>query len=258
MFKLSHVSSGYDQKKIIKNIELQIPPHQITTIIGPNGCGKSTLLKTLAKSLVPYEGTITLNQQLLSTYSLTEFAKQVAILPQIRNIPNTTVETLISHGRFPYLGFLRRLKAEDQEIIEQAMHLTGVFDKRYQSLLNLSGGERQKVYIALTLAQNTDVILLDEPTTFLDINHQFEILELIKFLHQQGKTIIMVLHDLNHALTYSDQIIVMKDGEIVKVGSPSLIMEEQVIEKVFNLSSKTFIENDKHYYFFEKKSSHHV
>lgn len=257
MFKLHDISSGYDHKKVIKNITLEINPGQITTIIGPNGCGKSTLLKTLAKSLTPYSGEITLNNQNLHTYSITEFAQNVALLPQIRNIPNTTVETLVSHGRFPYLGFLRRLKPEDHEIIEEALRSTGVMNKRHQSLYNLSGGERQKVYIAMTLAQNTDIILLDEPTTFLDINHQFEILDLIKQLNQQGKTIIMVLHDLAHALTYSDQIIVMRKGEIIKVGTPSLISEEQVIEDVFNLSSKTFVENDKTYYFFEKKSSYH-
>lgn len=257
MFKLKNITSGYEEKKIIKNINLEILPNQITTIIGPNGCGKSTLLKTLANSLTPYEGEITLHEKPLHSYSITEFAQHVAILPQVRNIPNTTVEALISHGRFPYLGFLRRLKPGDQEIIEQAMSLTGIIEKRYQSLYHLSGGERQRVYVAMTLAQDTEVILLDEPTTYLDMNHQYEILELVKKLHQQGKTIIMVLHDLAHALAYSDQIIVMNDGEIVKVGNPSLIIKEQVIEKVFNLSCKTFSQNGKTYYFFEQKDSSH-
>lgn len=257
MFKLKNITSGYEEKKIIKNINLEISPNQITTIIGPNGCGKSTLLKTLANSLTPYEGEITLHEKPLHSYSITEFAQHVAILPQVRNIPNTTVEALISHGRFPYLGFLRRLKPGDQEIIEQAMSLTGIIEKRYQSLYHLSGGERQRVYVAMTLAQDTEVILLDEPTTYLDMNHQYEILELVKKLHQQGKTIIMVLHDLAHALAYSDQIIVMNDGEIVKVGNPSLIIKEQVIEKVFNLSCKTFSQNGKTYYFFEQKDSSH-
>lgn len=257
MFKLKNITSGYEEKKIIKNINLEILPNQITTIIGPNGCGKSTLLKTLANSLTPYEGEITLHEKPLHSYSITEFAQHVAILPQVRNIPNTTVEALISHGRFPYLGFLRRLKPGDQEIIEQAMTLTGIIEKRYQSLYHLSGGERQRVYIAMTLAQDTEVILLDEPTTYLDMNHQYEILELVKKLHQQGKTIVMVLHDLAHALAYSDQIIVMNDGEIVKVGNPSLIIKEQVIEKVFNLSCKTFSQNGKTYYFFEQKDSSH-
>lgn len=257
MFKLKNITSGYEEKKIIKNINLEILPNQITTIIGPNGCGKSTLLKTLANSLTPYEGEITLHEKPLHSYSITEFAQHVAILPQVRNIPNTTVEALISHGRFPYLGFLRRLKPGDQEIIEQAMSLTGIIEKRYQSLYHLSGGERQRVYVAMTLAQDTEVILLDEPTTYLDMNHQYEILELVKKLHQQGKTIIMVLHDLAHALAYSDQIIVMNDGEIVKVGNPSLIIKEQVIEKIFNLSCKTFSQNGKTYYFFEQKDSSH-
>jgi len=257
MFKLQNITSGYEEKKIIKNINLEISPNQITTIIGPNGCGKSTLLKTLANSLTPYEGEITLHEKPLHSYSITEFAQHVAILPQVRNIPNTTVEALISHGRFPYLGFLRRLKPGDQEIIEQAMSLTGIIEKRYQSLYHLSGGERQRVYIAMTLAQDTEVILLDEPTTYLDMNHQYEILELVKKLHQQEKTIVMVLHDLAHALAYSDQIIVMNDGEIVKVGNPSLIIKEQVIEKVFNLSCKTFSQNGKTYYFFEQKDSSH-
>lgn len=257
MFKLKNITSGYEEKKIIKNINLEISPNQITTIIGPNGCGKSTLLKTLANSLTPYDGEIALHKKPLHSYSITEFAQHVAILPQVRNIPNTTVEALISHGRFPYLGFLRRLKSGDQEIIEQAMSLTGISEKRYQSLYHLSGGERQRVYVAMTLAQDTEVILLDEPTTYLDMNHQYEILELVKKLHQQGKTIVMVLHDLAHALAYSDQIIVMNDGEIVKVGNPSLIIKEQVIEKIFNLSCKTFSQNGKTYYFFEQKDSSH-
>lgn len=254
MLKLTNISAGYHDKTVIKNIHLDINPGQITTIIGPNGCGKSTLLKIMANSLDSYRGQITLHHRDIKCYSTTEFAQNVALLPQIRNIPNTTVETLISHGRFPYLGFLRRLKPEDHDIVEEAMRLTGVIDKRHHSLYNLSGGERQKVYIAMTLAQNTDIILLDEPTTFLDINHQFEILDLIKLLNQQGKTIIMVLHDIHHALTYSDQLIVMNQGRIQQIGSPSRIFESEIIDSIFNIKSKMFTDDERSYFCFEKKS----
>lgn len=252
MLKIKGVCSGYDREIIIKNINATFPSHQITTIIGPNGCGKSTLLKTITKSIQPLTGEILLHDQSIQELSLIDFAKHVSILPQVRNIPNTTVETLVSHGRFPYLGFLRRLSKQDHEIVEYAMELTGVANKRHHPLWELSGGERQKVYIAMTLAQDTELIILDEPTTFLDINHQLEVLELITQLKQKGKTFIMVLHDIHHALTYSDQVLVMNLGKVEQVGSPSHIFESKIIDSIFDIKSKKFTDEDRHYFFFEK------
>lgn len=253
MLKIKNVNAGYEEEIIIKEINVSFKPNQITTLIGPNGCGKSTLLKTMTKAIQPKHGDIFLQEQNIKELSLINFAKQVAILPQIRNIPNTTVETLISHGRFPYLGFLKRLSNQDREIVDYAMEVTGVSNKRHHSLHELSGGERQKVYIAMTLAQNTDLIILDEPTTFLDINHQFEVLHLISDLKKKGKTFIMVLHDIQHALTYSDEIIVMNHGKIQKIGSPSSLMKSKIIDDVFDIQSKIFTEGDRSYYLFDKR-----
>lgn len=255
MLKIKNICSGYDREIIIKDINATIPSHQITTLIGPNGCGKSTLLKTITKSIQPATGEILLHDQSIQELSLTDFAKQVSILPQVRNIPDTTVETLVSHGRFPYLGFLRRLSKQDHERVEYAMELTGIADKRHQALRELSGGERQKVYLAMTLAQDTELIILDEPTTFLDINHQLEVLELITQLKQQGKTFIMVLHDIHHALTYSDQIVVMNQGQIKQMGSSDDIFKSKIIDSIFDIQSKRFTEGDRCYYFFEKKKT---
>ncbi len=255
MLKIKNICSGYDREIIIKDINATIPSHQITTLIGPNGCGKSTLLKTITKSIQPATGEILLHDQSIQELSLTDFAKQVSILPQVRNIPDTTVETLVSHGRFPYLGFLRRLSKQDHERVEYAMELTGIADKRHQALRELSGGERQKVYLAMTLAQDTELIILDEPTTFLDINHQLEVLELITQLKQQGKTFIMVLHDIHHALTYSDQIVVMNQGQIKQMGSSDDIFNSKIIDSIFDIQSKRFTEGDRCYYFFEKKKT---
>ncbi|MGL4337580.1 MAG: ABC transporter ATP-binding protein, partial [Turicibacter sp.] len=249
MFDITHLSVRYEDEMILKNLTLSIKKGEITTLIGPNGCGKSTLLKCLSRLLTLDSGSITLNHMDLQEYKLNDYAKKVSILPQVRDIPNTTVETLVSHGRFPHLGFMHKKTAFDEHLIKESMKLTGVYHKRHESLHNLSGGERQKVYLAMMLAQDTEIILLDEPTTFLDLNHQIEILELVKTLKKKNKTILMVLHDIGQALTYSDQLVVMNHGTVVFTGSKEEIIQSDTIKNVFGLSTKVFIHDDKTYYF---------
>ena len=237
MIKLNNIAAGYNKVEIIKNISIDFEEGSITSIIGKNGCGKTTLLKTASNLLKPFRGQITLKGMDISSVPNKELAKKVSFLPQLRAVPNITVYNLVMHGRYPYLGFSRTPQRLDKEIVENAienMRLEKYIDKNVQ---NLSGGQRQKVYLAMVLAQDTDIIFLDEPTTYLDINHQLEILETIKKLKQMGKTIVMVLHDLSNALSYSDRICLMENGEITIYDTPQAVYESGEIDRVFNVLS---------------------
>ncbi|CUH92849.1 ABC transporter ATP-binding protein [Herbinix luporum] len=238
MIRLDKISAGYNKVEIIKNINISFKEGNITSIIGKNGCGKTTLLRTASNILKPFGGEITIGGKDIKSFKNKELAKKLSFLPQIRTVPNITVYQLVMHGRYPHLGFSRTPKNEDKEIVEKAiedMRLNKYLDKNLQEL---SGGQRQKVYIAMVLAQDTDIVFLDEPTTYLDVNHQLEILEIVKELKKMGKTIIMVLHDLNNALTYSDQICLMENGEIVIYDSPQAVYESKEIDRIFKVSSQ--------------------
>ncbi|NMA65426.1 MAG: ABC transporter ATP-binding protein [Clostridiaceae bacterium] len=180
MIKLSNISAGYNKIEIIKNINISLEEGSITSIIGKNGCGKTTLLKTASNLLKPFSGQITVNGKDISTIPNKELAKKLSFLPQLRAVPNITVYNLVMHGRYPYLGFSRTPQKEDKIIVEKAIESMNLGEYINKNIQELSGGQRQKVYIAMILAQNTDIIFLDEPTTYLDINHQLEILEIIK------------------------------------------------------------------------------
>ncbi len=238
MIKIKNISGGYNGIEIIKNSNLWIEKGTITSIIGKNGCGKTTLLKIASNLLDPFSGDIILNGKSIFSLSRNEIAKKISFLPQLRNVPNITVHRLVMHGRFPYLGFSRIPQAKDKKIVEDAMEKLGIAKYRDKNIRELSGGERQKVYIAMVLAQDTDLIFLDEPTTYLDINHQLEILEIIKGLKDLGKTIVMVIHDLNSALTYSDRICLMENGKIVTCDTPQVVYNSKEIDRVFNISSE--------------------
>jgi len=238
MIKLDNISAGYNKVEIIKNINLNFKEGSITSIIGQNGCGKTTLLKTASNILKPYGGSITISGKDIKSFHNKELAKKVSFLPQIRTVPNITVYQLVMHGRYPYLGFSRTPQKEDKEIVEKAIDNMGLNNYIHKNLQELSGGQRQKVYIAMVLAQDTDIIFLDEPTTYLDINHQLEILEIVKELKKMGKTIIMVLHDLNNALTYSDYLCLMENGEIVIYDTPQGLYESKEIDRIFKVNSQ--------------------
>lgn len=255
MVKLNNITAGYNKTKIIKNINIAFEEGSVTSIIGKNGCGKTTLLKTASNLLKPFSGEITIRDEDISNIPNKELAKKLSFLPQFRTVPNITVYNLVMHGRYPYLGFLRTPQKKDKEIANKAIEDMELEKYINKNIHELSGGQRQKVYIAVVLAQDTDIIFLDEPTTYLDINHQLEILEAIKKLKKMGKTIVMVLHDLNSALSCSDRICLMEKGEIVIYDTPQVVFESGEIDRIFNISStQVFTEDEatKQYVFYLK------
>lgn len=230
---------GYGDRSIIKNLNLTIPDKKITTIIGANGCGKSTLLKALTR-IIPYQsGSVLLDGKEISREKTKTVAKKMAILPQTPESTNgLTVGELVSYGRFPYQNGLGRLTKRDYEVIDWALEVTGTAEYKYRPMDALSGGQRQRVWIAMVLAQETNIIFLDEPTTYLDMAHQLEVLELLQKLNrEQHRTIVMVLHDLNQAARFADYIITLKDGEIVKAGTCEEVIVPEVLREVFRIDA---------------------
>ncbi|HLT55077.1 MAG TPA: ABC transporter ATP-binding protein [Bacillota bacterium] len=230
---------GYGDRSIIKNLNLTIPDKKITTIIGANGCGKSTLLKALTR-IIPYQsGSVLLDGKEISREKTKTVAKKMAILPQTPESTNgLTVGELVSYGRFPYQNGLGRLTKRDYEVIDWALKVTGTAEYKYHPMDALSGGQRQRVWIAMVLAQETNIIFLDEPTTYLDMAHQLEVLELLQRLNrEQHRTIVMVLHDLNQAARFADYIITLKDGEIVKAGTCEEVIVPEVLREVFRIDA---------------------
>ena len=246
IIKAQNISVSINEKEIVHGISLDIPEGKVTAIIGPNGCGKSTTLKALSR-ILPYKGSVTFKGQEMSTLSQREFAKCLAILTQSPQAPSDlTVNDLVEMGRFPHRGFLGRAAKDDKEHVEWALEQTGVKEMRYRLLNTLSGGERQRAWIAMALAQRPEVLLLDEPTTYLDICHQLEIMQLIGRLNQElGLTVVMVVHDLNHAIMYADHVVVVKAGQLVTSGAPREIITADLLAEVFRVKADEFtLSND--------------
>ncbi|RJS61127.1 ABC transporter ATP-binding protein [Bacillus sp. PK3_68] len=245
-FRIEELTAGYDKSIIFDNLSVRIAQGKVTTIIGPNGCGKSTLLKTIGRILKKEKGKIYLQDQDMQQLSTKEIAKRLAILSQSPTAPfQLKVEELISYGRYPHRKNINRLTKKDTEMIEWAMEVTHTLEFRNRELADLSGGQRQRVWLAMALAQETDILLLDEPTTYLDMAHQLEVLNIVQKLNREHHcTIIMVLHDINHATRYSDELIAMKDGAIMKCGSPSTIMTREVLKEVFNIEAKIIYDKE--------------
>jgi iron complex transport system ATP-binding protein len=239
MISLKNVTAGYSGREIIKDINISFEEGTITTIIGKNGCGKTTLLKTSSNLLKPMSGEILLSingKNLdLSTMKNTDIAHHISYLPQSKEVPNITIYNLVMHGRFPYLNFSRIPQKSDKKIVDEAIELMGLGLYKNCNLQELSGGQRQKSFIAMILAQNTDIIFLDEPTTYLDINHQLEIIQTVKNLKKLGKTIVMVLHDLNLAFSCSDKICLMDEGHVVVHDVPEAVISSGKINEIFNI-----------------------
>ena len=225
---------------IVLNLDLAIPAGQITAIVGPNGCGKSTLLRSLARLLKPVVGTVYLDGASIFKMSTKQVAKQLGILPQSPVAPEgLTVRELVAQGRYPYQGWFQQWSKEDEEITERAIATTGLTEFADRPVDHLSGGQRQRAWIAMVLAQDTDILLLDEPTTFLDLAHQIDILDLLYELNRsQGRTIVMVLHDLNQACRYGDRLIALRNGEIQVQGDPDRVMTEGMMRLVFDLECR--------------------
>lgn len=233
------ISIGYGNGDIVTDLTLEIPRGKITSLIGANGCGKSTILKTIARIQKPTKGTIYLDGKAISQLTTKEVAKQLAILPQSAEAPaGMTVFELVSYGRFPHQSGLGRMTAHDKDVIEWALTVTGMHSYFDRYVDELSGGQRQRVWIAMALAQETEIVLLDEPTTYLDMAHQLEVLELLKKLNEEEKrTIVMVLHDINQAVRFSDYICALKNGAIVHHGPAEEVMTKEVLREVYNIDA---------------------
>ena len=234
------VTIGYDARVISKGLTVDIPDNEFTVIIGPNACGKSTLLRSLARMLVPSAGAVLLDGQSISSLKSKEVARRLGLLPQSSVAPDgITVADLVARGRYPHQKLLRQWSRTDEEIVAGALAATNVADLADRSVDELSGGQRQRVWLAMALAQQTPILLLDEPTTYLDIAHQIEMLDLCADLHaEQGRTLVAVLHDLNHACRYATHLIAMRAGAVVATGRPSEIVTAQLVEDVFGLACR--------------------
>ena len=236
MIELKHVAAGYGKHTVLKDISVSFENGTLTSIIGPNGCGKSTLLKTILGIVSPEGGEITIDGHRTNSLSRKEIARRVAYLSQSRNTPDMTVEQLVLHGRFPHLDYPRRYKKPDYEIAFSAMEQLGIADYAKAPLHTLSGGMRQTAYIAMALTQDTDYILLDEPTTYLDIAHQVDVIKVLKALAVNGKGIIAVMHDLPMAFTYSDKIVLLDHGKLAGNDTPARIFHGNAIAQTFGVA----------------------
>jgi iron complex transport system ATP-binding protein len=234
-----HVKSatiGYDKRVISHELSVAIPDESFTVIVGPNACGKSTLLRGLSRLLRPSAGQVVLDGADISSFKTKEVARRVGLLPQTSIAPDgITVADLVARGRYPHQGFVRQWTEADERAVLTAMRQTAVTDLSSRQVDELSGGQRQRVWVAMALAQHTDIMLLDEPTTFLDIAHQIELMELFTDLNRDGHTLVAVLHDLNQAARYGTHLIAMKDGAVVAVGTPAEIVTAELVEEVFGL-----------------------
>ncbi len=230
---------GYGDRPVIAELSLKVPPQKITSIVGPNGCGKSTLLKGLARLLAPRAGAVLLDGAAIRTLPTREVARVVGLLPQAPAIPDRiTVTELVSHGRFPHRQRFSRWSATDEAAVVDAMRATGVLELADSEVDRLSGGQRQRAWIAMALAQGTSVLLLDEPTTHLDVSHQIEILDVLVDLNLEGRTIVMVLHDLNLAARYSDHLFALRDGALVAEGSPEDLIQPSFVRQLFGIDCR--------------------
>jgi iron complex transport system ATP-binding protein len=230
------VTLAYDGLVVTRELSVDIPAGGFTAIVGPNACGKSTLLRALVRMLKPTAGSVLLDGAAITTLPTKQVARRLGLLPQTSIAPDgITVSDLVARGRHPYQRLLRQWSREDAEAVEGAMVQTGVDDLADRLVDELSGGQRQRVWLAMALAQSTPLLLLDEPTTFLDIAHQMEVLDLCAKLHTGGRTLVAVLHDLNHACRYATHLIAMREGAIVAKGDPREIVTAELVEAVFGL-----------------------
>lgn len=233
------LSLAYEGRVVVDELDLDIPAGRVTAIVGPNACGKSTLLRGLSRLLAPASGTVLLDGADIHALPTKRVAQRLGLLPQTPTAPDgITVADLVSRGRYPHQGWFRRWTAEDDDAVAEAMTVTGVADLADRPVDELSGGQRQRVWIAMALAQRTDILLLDEPTTFLDISHQLEVLDLLLDLNaERGTTVVMVLHDLNLAARYAGHLVALKAGSVVAAGDPAAVVTADLVREVFGVES---------------------
>ena len=233
MLEAKNLSAGYPGRAVLAGVSLAARPGRVLALLGPNGCGKSTLLRTMAGLLPPLGGEVLLDGR--RDYSPRQAAQRVAYLPQSRTAPNITVRRLVLHGRFPYLSYPRRYGREDYEAVDRALAAADALDLADRPLPELSGGQRQKAYLAMALAQETAAFLLAEPTTFLDIRHQLEVLALGRRLAEEGRGVVLALHDLCLALTAADDVAVLGEGRLLALGGPEAVYQSKVLERVMGV-----------------------
>jgi iron complex transport system ATP-binding protein len=244
ILQAKNIHISYEKKEVVRNVSLEVRKGEIVSIIGPNGSGKSTILKALSRTLKPTKGEILLENKNINAMNTKSIAKKLAILPQTRHAPGDfTVDELVGYGRFPHMAFGNKLNMQDYEIIDWAVEKTDMKSLRHRYVRTLSGGERQRAWIAMALAQKPEILLLDEPTTFLDISYQLEALELIKELNEQlGLTIVMVLHDLNQAVRYSHRIYALKNGSIHCHGESKNLLSDEFLREVFRIQGDILLD----------------
>ncbi|HET7522269.1 MAG TPA: ABC transporter ATP-binding protein [Bacillales bacterium] len=240
VLKARSLSVGYGEKTVLDDLDLQVPKGKITVLIGKNGCGKSTLLSAFARMIKPESGEVYLNGKKMAMSKTKKIARELAVLPQGPVAPEgITVRQLVKQGRYPYQSWLRQWSEEDESCVQRALKVTKMEELADRPVESLSGGQKQRAWIAMVLAQNTETILLDEPTTYLDLSHQIEILDLLYDLNKsEGRTIVMVLHDLNLACRYADNIVAIHNKCVCAEGCPEHIMTEQLVKDVFNMDVK--------------------
>ncbi|TDD65428.1 ABC transporter ATP-binding protein [Actinomadura rubrisoli] len=227
---------AYDRRTVAEHLDVAVPDGSFTVIVGPNACGKSTLLRALARILKPAAGAVVLDGEPITRWPAKKLARTLGLLPQSSIAPEgISVADLVARGRYPHQGLLRQWSREDERVVAGSMAATGVEALADRAVDELSGGQRQRVWIAMALAQQTPLLLLDEPTTYLDIAHQIEVLDLCARLHEEGRTVVAVLHDLNHAARYATHLIAMRDGRIVAEGEPGEVVTAELVEEVFRL-----------------------
>lgn len=235
---------AYDKRVIVDALNIEIPKGKITALVGANGSGKSTILKTMSRLMKPSKGNVFLDGKAIHRQSTKEIAKQLAILPQNPTAPDgLTVTELVSYGRSPHQSGFKSMSVKDRDMIQWAIRVTSLDDFADRPIDSLSGGQRQRAWIAMALAQETDILFLDEPTTFLDMTHQLEVLMLLKQLNlQENRTIVMVVHDLNHASRFADHMIAIRSGQVISEGAPVNVMTEQTLEDVFGIKADIMLD----------------
>lgn len=236
MIELCGLSAGYAGRVVLREVSLAPAPGKVTILLGPNGCGKSTLLRTIPGLLPALGGRVLLDGVPVEQLSTRSIAQKIAYLPQSRTVPNITARRMVLHGRFPYLSYPRRYRPEDYAAADHALQWMGADDLANCPMAQLSGGQRQKIYLAMALAQATETILMDEPTTYLDARCQLEVMRAAQALAAQGKTVVLVLHDLCLALRYAGTVVVLADGGVAQQGTPEEIYQSGVLDRVFGVA----------------------
>ena len=235
MIELHHLSAGYRNSTVLRDVSLSFPEGTVTVLMGPNGCGKTTLLKTALGLIPKLDGKILYDGIEIGAISPREIAKKAAYLSQSRNIPRITVGRMVLHGRFPYLDYPRHYRREDYQIVREALRRTDSLELIDRQMEELSGGQRQKVYLAMALAQQTPTIFMDEPTTYLDVRHQLEVMTTARTLAAGGAAVVLVLHDIGLALRTADQAVVLSEGQVAQAGTPDEIFSSHILDRVFHV-----------------------